>query len=398
MVGCREISLGNCARFVEHQPWHHIIKNRFILTRNVSCPNRPKLFSSFMLQLLAELYAVSPEEGDLDKPKLIMFIDEAHLIFNEATDALLQHIETIIKLIRSKGIGIFFCTQNLRAGRAGPGDVSVLPAPRAPRGVVQVVRFEKQAALARRIALGAARAAGGKTRRRAAAPRARAAGGDFRRGHHRARARRRAVGGTCRRPGPLFARAQAAGAVARHKRMPPSGPLSLNLPLRAEVTRAMPMIACLWVPELSLVAALRAEPQLCADAARRGAGRGASWGPGARPRQDASGRGRRAGTDAGGSASALSVAWWRQASAERERAAARRRARRRSAVLAARRGGRAGTRLSRRGGPGVALRRRPRGGARAGIGRGAPRHPGRGRAFVGQGGGAAGGARGGGRV
>lgn len=74
--------------------------------------DRPKLFSTFMLQLLAELYATCPEEGDLDKPKLVMFIDEAHLIFQEASSALLQQIETIIKLIRSKGIGIFFCTQN----------------------------------------------------------------------------------------------------------------------------------------------------------------------------------------------------------------------------------------------------------------------------------------------
>lgn len=74
--------------------------------------DKPKLFSSFMLQMLAELYASCPEEGDLDKPKLVMFIDEAHLIFQEASDALLQQIETIVKLIRSKGIGIFFCTQN----------------------------------------------------------------------------------------------------------------------------------------------------------------------------------------------------------------------------------------------------------------------------------------------
>jgi uncharacterized protein len=74
--------------------------------------DKPKLFSTFMLQMLAELYASCPEEGDLDKPKLILFIDEAHLIFNEASEALLQQIETIIKLIRSKGIGIFFCTQN----------------------------------------------------------------------------------------------------------------------------------------------------------------------------------------------------------------------------------------------------------------------------------------------
>jgi hypothetical protein len=74
--------------------------------------DRPKLFSTFMLSLLAELYATLPEEGDMDKPKLVMFIDEAHLIFQEASDALLKQIETIIKLIRSKGVGIFFCTQN----------------------------------------------------------------------------------------------------------------------------------------------------------------------------------------------------------------------------------------------------------------------------------------------
>ena len=74
--------------------------------------DKPKLFSTFMMQMLAELYASSPEEGDLDKPKLVIFIDEAHLIFQEASDALLQQIETIVKLIRSKGIGVFFCTQN----------------------------------------------------------------------------------------------------------------------------------------------------------------------------------------------------------------------------------------------------------------------------------------------
>lgn len=82
------------------------------ILRVTDLQDRPKLFSTFMLQLLAELYATCPEEGDLDKPKLVMFIDEAHLIFQEASQALLQQIETIIKLIRSKGIGIFFCTQN----------------------------------------------------------------------------------------------------------------------------------------------------------------------------------------------------------------------------------------------------------------------------------------------
>src|ERR1043165_6481305 len=82
------------------------------ILRVTDLQDRPKLFSTFMLQMLAELYASSPEEGDLDKPKLVIFIDEAHLIFNEASTALLQQIETIVKLIRSKGIGIFFCTQN----------------------------------------------------------------------------------------------------------------------------------------------------------------------------------------------------------------------------------------------------------------------------------------------
>ena len=82
------------------------------IIRVTDLQDKPKLFSTFMLQMLAELYASSPEEGDMDKPKLVMFIDEAHLIFQEASGALLQQIETIVKLIRSKGIGIFFCTQN----------------------------------------------------------------------------------------------------------------------------------------------------------------------------------------------------------------------------------------------------------------------------------------------
>ncbi len=82
------------------------------ILRVADIQDKPKLFSTFMLQMLAELYATLPEEGDLDKPKLVMFIDEAHLVFQEATKELLQQIETIIKLIRSKGVGVFFCTQN----------------------------------------------------------------------------------------------------------------------------------------------------------------------------------------------------------------------------------------------------------------------------------------------
>jgi len=82
------------------------------ILRVTDIQDKPKLFSTFMLSLLAELYATLPEEGDMDKPKLVLFIDEAHLIFQEASSALLQQIETIIKLIRSKGVGIYFCTQN----------------------------------------------------------------------------------------------------------------------------------------------------------------------------------------------------------------------------------------------------------------------------------------------
>jgi DNA helicase HerA-like ATPase len=82
------------------------------IVRLTDIQDRPKLFSTFMLSLLAEIYSSFPEEGDLDAPKLVLFIDEAHLIFDEASDALLDQLEAIIKLIRSKGVGIFFVTQN----------------------------------------------------------------------------------------------------------------------------------------------------------------------------------------------------------------------------------------------------------------------------------------------
>ena len=74
--------------------------------------DRPKLFSTFMLQLLAEVYETFPEQGDSGRPELIIFIDEAHLVFEEASKALLNQIESIVKLIRSKGIGLYFVTQN----------------------------------------------------------------------------------------------------------------------------------------------------------------------------------------------------------------------------------------------------------------------------------------------
>jgi len=89
-------------------------KGRGIISiiRLVDLQDKPKLFSTFMLSLLAEIYSSFPEEGDVAQPKLVIFIDEAHLIFKEASKALLEQIETIIKLIRSKGVGVFFCTQN----------------------------------------------------------------------------------------------------------------------------------------------------------------------------------------------------------------------------------------------------------------------------------------------
>jgi DNA helicase HerA-like ATPase len=82
------------------------------ILRITDIQDKPKLFSTFMLCLLAEIYSLFPEQGDADKPKLMLFIDEAHLIFNEASKSLLNQIETIIKLIRSKGVGVVFCTQN----------------------------------------------------------------------------------------------------------------------------------------------------------------------------------------------------------------------------------------------------------------------------------------------
>lgn len=82
------------------------------ILRLTDIQDRPKLFSTFMLQMLAEIYSTFPEEGDLERPKLVMFIDEAHLVFEEANDSLLDQLEAIIKLIRSKAVGIYFVTQN----------------------------------------------------------------------------------------------------------------------------------------------------------------------------------------------------------------------------------------------------------------------------------------------
>ncbi len=73
--------------------------------------NQPAIFSTFMLSLLAEIYQTLPEAGDLEKPKLVFFLDEAHLLFKDAPKAFMDQIEQVIRLIRSKGVGVFFCTQ-----------------------------------------------------------------------------------------------------------------------------------------------------------------------------------------------------------------------------------------------------------------------------------------------
>lgn len=86
------------------------------ILRVANIQTQPQLFSTFMLSLFAEIYMTFPEEGDSGKPKLVLFIDEAHLIFKESSKVLLSQIETMVKLIRSKGVGIYFITQI-------PGDV-----------------------------------------------------------------------------------------------------------------------------------------------------------------------------------------------------------------------------------------------------------------------------------
>lgn len=74
--------------------------------------NTPRLYATFLLWLLSELFEELPEVGDMDKPKLVFFFDEAHLLFNDAPKALIEKVEQVVKLIRSKGVGIYFITQN----------------------------------------------------------------------------------------------------------------------------------------------------------------------------------------------------------------------------------------------------------------------------------------------
>jgi len=72
---------------------------------------KPRLYSTFLLWLLSELFERLPEVGDLDKPKLVFVFDEAHLLFDDAPPALVQRVEQVVRLIRSKGVGVYFCSQ-----------------------------------------------------------------------------------------------------------------------------------------------------------------------------------------------------------------------------------------------------------------------------------------------
>ncbi len=74
--------------------------------------NSPRVYTTFLLWLLDDLYESLPEVGDLEKPKLVFFFDEAHLLFNDMPSSLLEKVEQIVRLIRSKGVGVYFCTQN----------------------------------------------------------------------------------------------------------------------------------------------------------------------------------------------------------------------------------------------------------------------------------------------
>jgi uncharacterized protein len=74
--------------------------------------NAPRLYATFLLWMLSELFEMLPEVGDLDKPKLVFFFDEAHLLFKDAPKALVERIELVVRLVRSKGVGVYFVTQN----------------------------------------------------------------------------------------------------------------------------------------------------------------------------------------------------------------------------------------------------------------------------------------------
>ena len=84
----------------------------------------PKLYATFLLWLLSELFEHLPEVGDLEKPKLVFFFDEAHLLFNEAPKALLEKVEQVVRLIRSKGVGVYFVHARTRSTSPRPSSAS----------------------------------------------------------------------------------------------------------------------------------------------------------------------------------------------------------------------------------------------------------------------------------
>src|SRR5581483_4360701 len=83
-----------------------------ILAADKLMQKSPKVYATFLLWMLSELFEQLPEIGDPEKPKLVFFFDEAHLLFTDAPDALLTAIEQVVRLIRSKGVGVYFVTQN----------------------------------------------------------------------------------------------------------------------------------------------------------------------------------------------------------------------------------------------------------------------------------------------
>jgi DNA helicase HerA-like ATPase len=99
----------NIADFMQTDARGHGIVNILAAERLM---NAPRLYATFLLWLLSELFEHLPEVGDLDKPKLVFFFDEAHLLFNDAPKALLERIELVVRLVRSKGVGVYFVTQN----------------------------------------------------------------------------------------------------------------------------------------------------------------------------------------------------------------------------------------------------------------------------------------------
>ncbi len=98
----------NIADFMQTDGGHGVVN---ILTAD-KLMNAPRLYATFLLWMLSELFEALPEVGDLDKPKLVFFFDEAHLLFNDAPAALIERIELVVRLVRSKGVGVYFVTQN----------------------------------------------------------------------------------------------------------------------------------------------------------------------------------------------------------------------------------------------------------------------------------------------